>query len=236
MKNIILAGLCLIIVAAAPLLWQARGNALSMPANTTTVASSAHHLSAAELSAKFRSSWAYDLSRASGMVAAVLLILIIISGIGQVTGFTYRLVEPLMAWSLHKALSLSLGAAIAVHGLSLLFDKYTPYTVIQLLIPFTVHYKPLIVAYGIFATYIAAILIVTSLYWINTKQGLWRLLHYLGYVLVILVFLHGLYLGTDIAHGFLRVLWWMGAVIIGAGMLSRLRRMHTINVRENHHP
>jgi len=47
-----------------------------------------------------------------------LLILLMLSGIGQVTGLTYKIVEPVKAWVIHKALALALCGAIVVHVVS----------------------------------------------------------------------------------------------------------------------
>lgn len=183
---------------------------------------------------KLASSWPWYISRASGIVAAVLLLLLALSGIGQVTGFTYRFMEPLMSWSVHRAIAIAFGVCVCFHGISLLFDKFVPYNIFQIIIPFTspdggIKNGSLYTAYGILAAYLGAILIFTSLYWMNKKQKTWRLLHYLSYILVALVFLHGLYLGTDIHHGFLRVLWWIAGIILITGILSRLLRVGTIH-------
>jgi predicted ferric reductase len=209
------------------------------PSYRPSVYTVATNLSSHELLQKTTSSWPWYISRSSGLIAAVLLLLLALSGIGQLTGFTYRFMEPLMSWSLHRAIAISFGVCVCVHGIVLLFDKYQPFNIFQILVPFVSKYRPvtiggvhlgsLYVALGIFASYVAALLIVTSLYWINTKQKPWRLLHYFSYVLVALVFVHGLYLGTDLAHGPLRVLWWIGGVILGVGIISRLLRAGTIH-------
>ena len=41
-------------------------------------------------------SWPWYIIRGAGFVAAGLLILLMLSGIGQVTGITYRFIEPVM--------------------------------------------------------------------------------------------------------------------------------------------
>jgi DMSO/TMAO reductase YedYZ heme-binding membrane subunit len=228
--------LCFVICTCiAPLMLQSPSYAMIPSAETAVT----HRDTVNELSIKAQSSWPWYVTRASGLTAAALLILLMLSGIGQLTGFSYRFMEPLVSWSLHRALAIALGASIFVHGGVLLFDRYTPFNLLQLLFPFASHYKPatifgahlgsLYVTYGIIASYIAAILIFTSLFLMNKKQAIWRLLHYLSYVLVVLVFLHGLYLGTDIAHGATRVVWWIGGILICIGVLSRLRRAWTLN-------
>lgn len=197
------------------------------------VVASTSALNTTELSQKAASSWPWYVSRSAGLTAVVLLLLLALSGIGQLTGFSYRFIEPLMSWSLHRALAISFGVCVCIHGLALLFDRYEPFSIFQITVPFLYHYKSvkggsLYLALGIIASYIAAVMIATSLFWINTKQKQWRLLHYLSYVLVALIFLHGLYLGTDIAHAPLRVAWWLGCIILGVGIISRLLRAGTI--------
>jgi hypothetical protein len=190
---------------------------------------------------KAKTSWSWYATRASGLVAALLLILLILSGIGQVTGMTYRIVEPLAAWGLHRALGIAFGVSVVVHVVVLLFDKFAPFTLLQVLIPFKSNYMPvtiaghyfgsLYVACGVFALYAAAIVILTSLFWIDKKPVLWRLAHYLSYLLVILIFFHGLFTGTDTRHGFVRVIWWFFGALLVMGITSRLRRAWTINRR-----
>jgi len=191
------------------------------------------------LTHRLAASWPWYISRASGLVAVALLVLLALSGIGQFTGITYRIMEPLASWSLHRALAIAFGVSIIIHGGSLLFDTYQPFNVFQLFIPFLSKYQPvtiagvhlgsLYVAFGIIASYFGAILIFTSLYWINTKQKIWHYLHYLSYPLVVLALIHGLYVGTDLRHGTLRSLWWLSCgLLIVAGVL-RLIRVGTIH-------
>jgi len=191
---------------------------------------------------KTKASWSWYATRASGLVAAFLLLLLILSGIGQVTGMTYRVVEPLNAWRLHRALGIAFGVSVVVHVVVLLFDKFAPFTLLQVLLPFTSHYMPvtiggwhlgsLYVALGVLAMYAAAIVILSSLFWIDKKPFAWRLMHYLSYLLVVLIFFHGLLIGTDTRHGLTRFIWLVLGVVILAGLISRLRRAWTISHKD----
>ncbi|MGI0134483.1 MAG: ferric reductase-like transmembrane domain-containing protein [Candidatus Micrarchaeaceae archaeon] len=191
---------------------------------------------------KTKASWSWYATRASGLVAAFLLVLLILSGIGQVTGMTYRVIEPLNAWRLHRALGIAFGVSVIVHIVVLLFDKFAPFTVLQVLLPFTSTYMPvtiggwhlgsLYVALGVLAMYASAIVLLTSLFWIDKKPFLWRLMHYLSYLLVVLIFFHGLFIGTDTRHGLTRVIWLAFGLLILAGFYSRLRRAWTITHRD----
>jgi hypothetical protein len=68
--------------------------------------------------------WTWYVIRAAGFTAAGLIVLLMLSGIGHVTGFTFRFIEPIKAWLIHKALAYALCVAIAIHIGFLLIDHY----------------------------------------------------------------------------------------------------------------
>jgi len=173
--------------------------------------------------------------RAAGFVAAGLLILLMLSGIGQVTGLTYRFIEPVKAWALHKAMAIALCVSIAIHVGFLLLDHYLPFSLGQVLVPLNSSYSNgtkmlgiplggLAVAFGILAMYGVAIIVASSLGWINTRRARWHKLHYLSYLVMFLVILHGLYAGTDLKYGTFREVWIGLAAIVVLGIISRLLR------------
>lgn len=186
---------------------------------------------------KAHSSWPWYLARASGLVAAVALVMLMVSGVGQVTGFTYRLLEPLTAWASHRALGIVFGVSVVLHTGSLLFDHFLPFSLGQLLVPWLSNYKPATVfglhlgslwlALGILALYLVGIIIITSLVWIDKKPHIWKWLHLLSYIVMFFVFVHALYLGTDVAHGWLRIMWLASAGGIVWLGLHRVWRAYT---------
>ena len=187
---------------------------------------------------QIKKNWPWYVTRATGMIAAVLLLLLILSGVGLLTGYTYKLLEPLPAWAAHRALGLAFGVSTLLHVFCLLFDKYIGFTVFDLLVPFRSAYKPvtiggvhlgsLYVALGIFALYAIIAVIITSLLWINNKPKPWRALHYLSYVALVFVFIHGLFLGTDIDLPVVKVFWILGAIAAVVSISIRLYRARTI--------
>ncbi len=188
-------------------------------------------------------SWTWYVIRAAGFTAAALLILLMISGIGQVTGLTYKVLEPVKAWAVHKALALALCGAIAVHVLFLLFDHYLPFTVPQILIPFLSHYSngtklaglgisSIAVALGILAMYGVAIIVLSSLGWIETKKSAWRNLHYISYFVMFAVFIHALGTGSDLKYGVFRAGWIFILFVLLLAIVSRLWRAGTLRKDE----
>ncbi|MFA5003831.1 MAG: hypothetical protein WC498_00965 [Candidatus Saccharimonadales bacterium] len=184
-----------------------------------------------------KSSWPWFIVRASGLVAAASLILLMLSGIGQITGDTFRFLAPLTAWASHRALGITFGISVLIHMVGLLFDTFVPFGILQLLVPWLSNYKPvtlfgvhlgsLYVALGVLAFYAVGLVVVSSLLWVEKKPYIWKWIHLLSYVIIMFVFVHALYLGTDLAHGIFRLLWIVLACAVLLGSLYRLWRAKT---------
>ena len=204
----------------------------------TFTSSAVHATSFGESFAKGLSSWPWYLTRAAGLVSVGLMLALMLSGIGLVTGHTYRHLEPLRAWMVHRALGIALLAAITVHVFSLLFDKYAGFNLLDLLIPMVSQYKTswigfvylgsINMALGIIAMYLLIFVVVTSLRWIDQKPHAWKIVHYLSYLATAFIFFHTLFLGTDFKAGWSRTLWVVGGVAVLGAVIMRLRRAGTL--------
>lgn len=193
---------------------------------------------AQKLTERTKSSWSWYVARGSGLVAAAALIVLVLSGIGQVTGYTYKFLDPLTAWASHRALGIAFGVSVLIHMTSLLFDHFVPFNILQVLVPWLSSYKPatvfgmhlgsLWVALGVLAFYGVVLVIVTSLLWVEKKPYTWKLFHLLAYVILLFVFVHALYLGTDLVHGVYRWLWIILGIITSLAVLHRLWRAKTV--------
>lgn len=184
-----------------------------------------------------KNSWPWYIVRASGLVAGVTLIILILSGIGSVTGHTFRFLEPLTAWATHRALGIVFVVTTIIHMVGLLFDHFVSFDLLSILVPWVSDYKPvtlfglqlgsLYVAFGVLAFYGALAILLTSLFWVDKKPKVWKALHISSYVVIAFVFLHGLFLGTDTATGIIRLLWVLGGILVVLAALARLRRVGT---------
>ncbi|HEY8998779.1 MAG TPA: hypothetical protein VIM53_00490 [Candidatus Saccharimonadales bacterium] len=194
---------------------------------------------ASATAARISESWTWYVIRAAGFVAAGLLILLMLSGIGQVTGLLYKFIDPIKAWAIHKALAFALCGAIVVHVGFLLIDQYLPFSLVQVLVPFASHYSNhttllglslsgIAVALGVLAMYGVAIVVLSSLGWIDTKKGVWRKLHYLNYFIILAVFVHALGTGSDLKYGLFRSAWTFVGFILLLAVVSRLWRAGTL--------
>lgn len=191
-----------------------------------------------ELADKAESSWPWYLTRSSGLVAALVLVLLMFSGIGFITGTTYRFLEPITGWAAHRALGIVFAIAVALHVGALYFDNFVPFSLAELLIPFKSNYHPvtiwginfgsLYVAFGILAMYLLGLIVLTSLLWIDKIPKTWKVVHTLSYLVMLFVFVHAFFLGTDLARGVLRGLWIILAALLVWASLARLWRVKTI--------
>lgn len=185
-----------------------------------------------------KDSWAWYLIRASGLVALGLLVYLMLSGIGHVTGWTYRFIEPVKAWALHKAAGIALLAAVLIHMFLLLIDKYVTFTIPDLFVPFLRDYSnkvPLLgvnmsrvaVALGVLAMYGSFAVVISSIDtvgWIRSHKKLWKTLHVVSYVVMLLVVLHALSAGTDFSESFWRAALTVFGFILALAGIVRLSR------------
>ncbi len=191
-----------------------------------------------QVASRIDRSWPWYLTRASGIVASISLFWLMLSGIGQVTGHTFRFLQPITAWATHKALGIAFLAAVVVHIGALLFDKFVSFSIVDLLVPFASDHRQvtiagrnfgsLYVALGIFSLYMTIVIVASSLLVMDKKPRFWKLSHLLSYLVMGLVFVHALFLGTDTSKGWVRIIWIMTGVVIVIATIARLRRANTI--------
>ena len=155
------------------------------------------------------------LSRASAFVAFGLLWLSMLLGLTMTNKLARAWPGGPVAFDLHQHASL-LGLAVALfHALILLGDKYSGYTVGQLLAPFgSASYRPLWVGLGQIGFY--AMAIVGFSFYARARIGRrsWRLIHFLSFAMYALALLHGLQSGTDSAAPWAMTLYWVSAASV----------------------
>jgi sulfoxide reductase heme-binding subunit YedZ len=143
-------------------------------------------------------------SRASGIVALALISLAVILGL-VMAGRVSR--EPKLRRAMiavHEHAALAALIAIAVHGITLLGDKWLDPGPLGILVPFHMEHEPLWTGLGIIGGYLAAALGL-SFYArrrIGTKR--WRSLHKATILVYVLAVMHTLGAGSDASTPWLR--------------------------------
>ncbi len=150
--------------------------------------------------------WWY-VTRASGLTAYFLLWLSMVWGMAIPSRFFSPSVEGTYSYDFHEFLSLLGLGFVALHVVVLMLDQFLPFSIWQILIPFTDTYRPLWVGLGIIGAYV--FLLVTVTFYMRRSIGTqaFRNIHILSLVGYLGVTLHGIYAGTDSALPITRVLY-----------------------------
>jgi predicted ferric reductase len=144
------------------------------------------------------------LMRATGATALVLLTLTVVMGIVNVRRWAPRGVPRFLLQDAHRTLSLTVVVLVVVHVITAVVDKFVAIRLLDVLVPFAAHWKPLWVGLGALSLDVMAAVVVTSL--VRARLGLraWRAVHWLAYAAWPLALLHSLGTGTDVAAGWMR--------------------------------
>jgi predicted ferric reductase len=150
--------------------------------------------------------WWY-ITRASGLTGYFLLWLSMVWGFAVSTRIAQPVLENALTYDFHEYLSLLGIGFIIVHVAVLLFDKFLPFSLVQILVPFVNTYRPFWVGLGIVSFYI--LLLVTFTFYLRQQIGrqAFRSIHMLSLLSYLGTTLHGLFAGTDSALPIAMVLY-----------------------------
>lgn len=160
--------------------------------------------------------------RATGIISYILLTLLAGSGMLLTTGVLFRIISPATAWSVHRAMASTMTVSIILHVGMLLFDQYIGMNIIHLLVPFVSPYQTVLVALGIIGMYLLVLLLATSLYTFVSHPRFWRAVHYLAFPAFVLLFIHGMLIGTDSQQPWMTVIYWDSILFISLCLVYRI--------------
>ena len=144
-------------------------------------------------------------SRASGVVALGLVSLSVLLGLTMATKVLRRPGLGRKLARVHEHLALVGLGAIAVHGRSLLGDRWLNPGVRGIVVPFAMSYRPLFTGLGIIAAYLAALLGLSFYARRAIGARLWRRMHRATVFVWLLGVVHTLGAGSDAAALWLRM-------------------------------
>ncbi len=79
----------------------------------------------------------------------------------------------------------------------LLADRYLPFSLTQILVPFSAPYRPVWVGLGIIGLYLTLLVTITFYIRRYIGQRAFRVIHYASFVAFLATAAHGLFAGTD---------------------------------------
>lgn len=152
---------------------------------------------AKEIMSVFNPKAAWYATRASAVVAYVLLTISVTWGLVLSTKITKEITPAPAVLGLHNAVGWAAIGLGAFHGAALMMDTYYTYSIFNLLIPFTGPYRPFWVGLGTISLYVMFVASASFLWkkWLGQRN--WKLIHYLTFPIYGLVTLHGFMAGTD---------------------------------------
>jgi predicted ferric reductase len=150
--------------------------------------------------------WLFELSsvqmmwyitRSAGLTAYLVLWLSVAWGLAVSSRILDRLLHRAFTYEFHQFLSLLAIGFIILHIGVLTLDRYLPYSLAELLVPFLSPYRPVWVGLGTLAFYL--ILLVTITFYLRAQIGMkaFRAIHVLSLVSYLGVAAHSLMSGTD---------------------------------------
>ena len=137
------------------------------------------------------------ISRTAAIGAYILLFVNVCLGLLMKSQFMERTLGRWRALDLHQFTALMAVALLGLHVFSLLGDKYSNFTLVQLLIPFASSYLVVWTALGVIGFYL--VLVVTFSAYVRKHIGYktWRALHFSAMALFVVSLLHAIMAGTD---------------------------------------
>ena len=163
-------------------------------------------------------------ARASGVAAYVVLSVVVSLGIGLGGKAQNRRWPRFSIEEIHRFGGLLVGSLIGIHVLAIAADSFLPFSLTQLLVPFTSRYRPLWTGLGIAAAEILLALAITNHYRRRLRYRFWRRAHYLNFAVWTAATLHGLGSGTDRRAPWLLLLYAASAASVIVLALWRARR------------
>ncbi len=151
-------------------------------------------------------------SRASGILALVLISLSVVIGLAMATKTLRRPRLKRACARLHEQIALIALVAIMVHGLALLGDRWLKPGLGGIAVPFAIGYRTQFTGLGIIAGYLAVLL--GPSFYLRRRIGArrWRQLHRATVVVWILAVIHTLGAGSDGATP------WLRGIVLGSGI------------------
>lgn len=151
-------------------------------------------------------SFNWDVARAGGVVAYVLLSVSVL--LGLVLSGGWRGVEwpRFITKGVHEHVTLAALAFTVIHGLAVWIDPYLKASLTDILVPLSIAYRPVWVAIGIVSGYLILALWLSERLRPYIGYRTWRAFHFSAFAAYVLATAHGLASGTDTTT------WWAFAM------------------------
>ncbi|MFF5189669.1 ferric reductase-like transmembrane domain-containing protein [Streptomyces sp. NPDC000345] len=160
--------------------------------------------------------------RATGAVCLVLFTVVVLLGVAVRLRTRVPGLPRFGTMSLHRSLSLSATAFLALHITTAVMDTYVDITVADVLLPFVSDYQPLWLGLGTVSVDLMLAVLITSLLRERLGHRAWRAVHRLAYAAWPVALVHGVGIGTDTGTDWMTWLTVACVAAVTAAFAARL--------------
>jgi hypothetical protein len=161
-------------------------------------------------------------TRAAGYTAFALLTLSVALGLVLSSPLRSKRWPRFATTELHRFVTLLTLVFIGVHVLVAMLDRFISFRLVEVLVPFTSHYRLFWMGLGIVSAYLAVAVWASS--WLQRRIGYawWRRLHYATFAVYVGAAAHGLGSGSDAGWAWSRSIYVASFVLVGGLLIMRL--------------
>lgn len=162
-------------------------------------------------------------TRASGIVALVLLTLTMVLGLVTTNRPRAKNWPGFAQQEIHRRISILAVVFLALHVLTSVLDTYVNIGWLAVVVPFTSPYSRFWVGLGTVALDLMIAVFVSSLLRARLRPGTWRGIHWLAYASWPIALAHTFGLGTDAGEEWVIILGAVCVMAVGVSLIWRLR-------------
>jgi len=164
------------------------------------------------------------ITRASGLVAMILLTLAMVLGITTTTRARARHWPGFAQQELHRRISMIAVVFLGLHVLSSVLDTYVHIGWAAIVVPFTSSYGRFWVGVGAISLDLMLAVFVSSLIRARMRPGTWRAIHWLAYGSWPVALAHTFGMGTDAGERWVIILGAASVAAVAAALAWRIRQ------------
>ncbi len=168
------------------------------------------------------STYLWYATRATGLVALILLTLSMILGLATTSRVRARHWPGFAQQELHRRISIVAVVFLGIHVLTSILDTYVHIGWLAIVVPFASPYSPFWVGLGAIALDLMVAVFVSSLLRAHLKPGTWRGIHWLSYGSWPIALAHTFGLGTDSSEHWVIALCALCVLSVGLALLWRI--------------
>lgn len=161
-------------------------------------------------------------TRAAAVTAYFLLSATTLLGLSISTRWLDRLISRATAFALHEWLSWLALACVGLHVGALLVDRFQPFSLSEVLVPFASGYRQIATRLGVLGLYLLATITVSFYLRSHIGQRAWRTLHYGSFALYLLATAHGIFSGASQDLAWMRWAYIASTAAVGFLLAGRV--------------